>query len=96
MVSIVFNKDILYSNNIQIYKRLNQLIPNFKNLIFNYKKKSKYKIKYSIKYCKMINVIDENPFITYNPYYYFLNSVERSSKTLNSVLINLKKDESNF
>jgi hypothetical protein len=96
MISIFFNKDIGYKDILTIYKRLNDLIPNFKNLLFKYDNNIKYNIKYITKYSKKISIIDENPFITFYPYYYFLNSIERSSKTLNFVLNTLKKEESNF
>jgi len=96
MVSILFNKDITYKNILNVYKRLNDLIPNFKNLLFKYNNNFKLNIKYFTKYSKKFIIIDENPFITFYPYYYFLNSVERSSKTLNLVLNTLKNEESNF
>ena len=96
MISIFLNKDIGYKNVLNIYKRLNDLIPNFKNLLFKYDNSIKYNIKYITKYSKKISIIDENPFVTFYPYYYFLNSIERSSKTLNFVLNTLKKEESNF
>ena len=96
MMSIIFNINISNINNFFIYKRLNELTPKFKNFVFNYSKSSKYEIKYITKYLKNFHIIDEYPFVNYYPFYCFMNSIERSSKILSSVMFQLKKEQSNF
>ena len=96
MMSIVFNIEMSIVHSFSIYKRFNELTPEFKNSIFNYKKFTKYNIKYCKKYCKNFYILDEYPFVNYYPFYCFINSVERSSKILTSVVFKLKKEQSNF
>jgi len=96
MMGVIFDLNVLDLNSSFIYTRINELVPKFKNYIYNYNKSSKYIVKYIKKYSKNFYFVEEYPFNNYYPFYCFINSIERSSKTLSFVMLTLKKQSSNF
>lgn len=95
-MGVIFDLNVLDLNSSFIYTRINELVPKFKNYIYNYNKSSKYIVKYIKKYSKNFYFVEEYPFNNYYPFYCFINSIERSSKTLSFVMLTLKKQSSNF
>ncbi len=84
ILSILFNKDIKFDNIKSIHERLNQLSPLITKTISQYFIDVKYPLKLTKKY-QQKTLINLNTFKSYLPYYYNLNSLERSSLIINNM-----------
>lgn len=94
-MSILFEKDINYSDIFELHKKLNNLTPNLLQNINSYNIQTKHEIEFISKDKKFIE-INLAPYKSFTSNFYKNTSIERTSKILTECSNTLEKNTNNF
>ena len=96
MISILLDKDIKFNNIKEIHKRMEELSPNLKKLLLNFKHNNNLINFQKLKGINNQTVINSFPFKSFISDYYQLTAIERASKVMHQCSITFCKNNNNF